>query len=149
VPDDKQLIPVSYIKLSLGGPEADGLFMSATLPSGTIMQEERKVYDQQGGNTPIRTPSHIDWQDISLTRGIDKTKAMYDWFIKLGEEGPTPQNCKLVKLELLDNKKQAVMTWSLEGAFISSYQAGTSTAGGGGVATENMTIHYVNAKREV
>jgi len=149
VPDDAQLIPVSFIKLDLGGPDTDGLFMSATLPSGTISQQERNVYDQQGGNTKIRTPSHIDWMDISLTRGIDKKKACYDWFMKLGEEGPTPENCKLVTLELLDNKKETVMTWSLEGAFISSYSASASEAGGGGVAIENMTIHYTSAKREV
>jgi phage tail-like protein len=143
-----KLVPISYIKLDLGGPQGDGLFMSASLPGGTITQEARKVYDMQGGNTNIQTPSHVEWSDIQLTRGLDKKKSCYDWFIKIAEEGPEG-NTKNIKLELLDQKKQTVMAWSMEEAFISGYRPSASAAGGAGVAVEDLTIHYSTAKRTV
>jgi len=148
MPDEKSLTPIAFVKMDIGGAEGDGLFMSCTLPGGTISQEERKVYDQQGGNEPIHSPAHLTWSDISLTRGVDAKKSMYDWFIKIAEEGPVG-NQKLCKLELLDQKMATVMTWSLENAWISSYSASASEAGGGGVAIESMSISYTNAKREV
>ncbi|HVL96674.1 MAG TPA: phage tail protein [Solirubrobacteraceae bacterium] len=147
MPDERHLVPVAFIKMDIGGAEGDGLFMSCTLPSGTITQDAKKVYDQQGGNEEIHAPAHLNWSDIQLTRGIDDKKSMYDWFMKIAEEGPAG-NTKLCKLELLDHKQQTVMTWSLENAWISSYSASASEAGGGGVAIESMSLSYTTAKRE-
>jgi phage tail-like protein len=146
MPDVATLTPIAFIKLDLAGAQNDGFFMSCTLPSGTINQSESHVYDQQGGNMKVHQPSHVSWSPINLTRGVDTKKAMYDWFMKLAEAGPEG-NTKEVKIELLDQKKKTIMTWSLTEAWISSYSATASTAGGDGIAVEDMQITYTTAKR--
>ena len=146
MPDPVTLSPIAFIKLDLAGAQNDGFFMSCTLPAGSINESAAHVYDQQGGNQKVQQPSHVTWSPISLTRGVDTKKAMYDWFMKIAETGPEG-NTKEVKIELLDQKKKTIMTWSLTEAWISSYSTSASTAGGDGLAVEDMTISYTTAKR--
>jgi|SRR3954452_520973 len=146
--DAPKLAPIAFIKLDLGGPENDALFMSCTLPGGSIHPSDAYTYDQQGGNDGVHTPAKITWSPISLTRGIDSKKSCYDWFVAMAEKGPSTETQKTCKIELLDAEKNTIMAWSLEQAWISDYQATASEAGGQGVATESMTITYTSAKRE-
>jgi phage tail-like protein len=146
--DAPKLNPIAFIKLEMGGIEADALFMSCTLPSGSIHPSDAAVYEMQGGNDAVHTPAKINWSPITLTRGIDSKKSCYDWFIQMAEKGPGPDTQKTCKIELLDAEKNTVMAWSLEQAWISDYSASASEAGGSGVATETMTVSYTKATRE-
>ena len=146
---DKKLTPIAFVKLKIDGKENAGLFMNASFPGGTIPHDETHVYDQQGGNERLRTPGGtIQWSDITLTRGLDKDKGLYDIFEQAKNEGPEAV-CKEYTIEACDHKKNTIMSWTLTDAWVCGYQPGQSTAGASQTLTEQITITYGDAKRTV
>ncbi|MDQ4048460.1 MAG: phage tail protein [Actinomycetota bacterium] len=142
---ESKLMPIAYTKISID-QEAGSFFMSCTFPSLNIPTDGTHVYDPQGGNELVRTPSHWTWNPVTLVRGVSDNKKLYEWAEKIKDKG-AKQNTKNITLEAMDNEKKPVMVWELTDAVITKYEPGQSQAGGSAVLQETVTLEYKEAKR--
>jgi phage tail-like protein len=73
---------------------------------------------------------------VTLSRGLDKDKQLWDWHFACIDKG-IEGNRKDLTIELLDTKGTTVVTWSLVQAFPYVYNAGGYDAAGGSVGLES------------
>jgi phage tail-like protein len=139
------IIPIAYTKISID-QESGGVFTSCSFPALNLSHEGIDVFTSEGKGEKIYTNSIMTFGDVTLTRGVTSDMALHDWAYKFAQEGPTG-NVKAVQLDACDQSGNPVMTWSLTDAFIKSYDAGQSQAGGSAVMTETVVLGFKEAKR--
>jgi phage tail-like protein len=146
--DEKEVYPVDTFKITLGGPEGAGLFNSVSGISSSIDPAAFDHVDGQGKPQVTKTPAKVHWGDVTLSRGIDKDKQLWDWHFACIDKG-IEGNRKDLTIELLDTKGQTVVTWSLIQAFPFMYNAGGYQAGGeGGVGLESCGLACQRIERK-
>jgi phage tail-like protein len=143
---DDKLIPIAYTKISID-QEFGGVFTSCKFPTLTLSHEGIDVFTSEGKGEKIYTNSIIAYGDVTLTRGVTESKAFHDWCVQFAQSGPSGQT-KTVELEACDQSGATVMHWSLEEAFIKSYDPGQSQAGGSAILTETVVIGCKTATRQ-
>ena len=143
---DEKVIPVAYTIINID-QEAGGVFTSCTYPTLSLTSDSIDVFTSQGKGEKIHTNSILTYGDVTLTRGVTENKVLYDWAVKLAQEG-MDGNTKTVTLDACDNQGNKVMTWNLTDAYIKSYSPGQSQAGGSAVLTETIVLGFKEATRE-
>jgi phage tail-like protein len=142
---DDTVIPIAYTKISID-QESGGVFTSCSFPSLTLSHESIDVFTSEGKGEKLYTNSIMTFGDVTLTRGVTSEMALHNWAFDLAQKGPEG-NVKTVQLDACDQSGNPVMTWSLTDAFIKSYDAGSSQAGGSAVLTETVVLGFKEAKR--
>jgi phage tail-like protein len=145
--DRKEVFPIDTFKVTIGGPEGAGLFNTVSGVGSSIDPTGFDHVDGQGKPQIAKTPAKAHYTDVTLTRGLDKDKQLWDWHwacIDKGIEG----NRKDLTIELLDTKGGTVVTWSLVQAWPTSYQAAGYDASGGSVGTEAISFAFERLERK-
>lgn len=132
-----------------GVPGADALlFYSATSPSGTLEMPDFKTWDAQ--NNPVNSLAagqQIQWAPITLSRGVDDDKALYEWFKKVAEEGAESAK-EEIKISVFDSESNPLHTWNLQGAVITQYEHSALNAQTNEVLVNTVQIKYEDATLE-
>ncbi len=120
----------------------DGYKAHFTEVSGLDM--ESQVIEYRKGNSPqfstIKMPGLQKFSNVTLKRGVFKNdNKLWDWFnnIKMNTV-----NKKTVTINLLDETKNPVMTWTLSNAWPTKIQATDMKADGNEVAVESIEISH-------
>ncbi|MEA2293071.1 MAG: hypothetical protein QOE86_710 [Solirubrobacteraceae bacterium] len=147
--DPKELFPVEYWRLNVGGGEADGLFMTAQLPSLNLMSQR---LDHVGSKAvPESTTVNVkaQWTQLSLTRGVDKKGTLWTWIeqgLKDKGGGAAKIEKKIVTVELCDSADAPVQTWTFTGAWPTSYQGTHLDSNSGQYAIETIAFEFDSAE---
>src|SRR3954447_14316864 len=130
--------PAFNFIVNIGTGEAFGGFSDV---SG--LQTELTVAEYRNGNEKLNHVRKVQGVhkvgDVTLKRGIVKSKDMWDWIQATRTQGPA---AKLeVSITLRDEAGQAVQTWSLHNVIPLKYTGPTLAAkGGGDVAMEELVL---------
>jgi phage tail-like protein len=143
---DQKTEPIKYWKLDAKGLESIGMFYQCSLPSMTLSTDTFKVWDQQTKPNPLPVGVQASFGDVSLSRGVDKQGALYNWISTVAQKGASKDTVKDVTLMACDAEGNAVQTWNLLSAFPSSYSAAGLAAGGSDVLTEQISLTYMEAQ---
>jgi phage tail-like protein len=133
----------------LKGGESDLAFFQASLPNGTIDVGNTKVWGQDGKPVPIQGGGHqVTWSPINLTRYIDKSTAMWDWFASVIEKGAVQDTKDNPILTCHGADGSPLFKWNITGAVATGYSQSEANAQSQGLMTETITLTYEEAKLE-
>jgi phage tail-like protein len=141
---------VHHFKISLGGAENALLFSQVTTPQGTLDIPDFKTFPANG-TAPVNSVgggTQVTWSPISLTRGVDSDKQLYEWFKEVREKGVTSETKKEIKLTALDSAGEELHTWNLTGAVITQYGHSGANAQTMEVLVNTVQIKYEDATLE-
>src|SRR4051794_10253651 len=147
--EEKELFPVEYWRLNVGGGEADGLFMSCQLPSLTLTNAS--VNHVSDKSTPTKTTVMVNnnWSSLNLTRGIDKKGTLWKW-IEQGLHnkgaGGSKMEKKIVTVDLCNAEDQPIQTWTFTGAWPSGYTGPGLDSNSGQFAIEQISFEFDSAE---
>ena len=143
---DQKTEPIKYWKVQAEGLQDLGMFYNCSLPSMTLTAQDFKVWDAQSKPDPLPVGVQASFGDVSLSRGVDKQGALYNWISKVAQKGASKDTVKDVTVIACDSEGQPVQTWLLKSAFPSSYSAAGLAAGGADVLTEQISLTYMEAQ---
>jgi phage tail-like protein len=146
MPDEEKTEPIKYWLLKAPGIEELTKFYQCSLPSMSLTTQDFKVWDKQSKPQPLPVGVQATFGDVTLSRGVDKQGALYNWISTIAQKGANKDTIKDVTLIACDAESNPVQTWVLKMAYPSSYQASGLAAGGTDVLTESISIHYTEAQ---
>jgi phage tail-like protein len=121
-------------------------FFQADLPSSTVQVTGVKAWDDKGKAIPMHGGGHqVAWTPIKLTRYLDESTALYDWYVKVCEKGAVEETKKAPTITCMNNDTVLFM-WALEEAVPTAYSQNAANAQSNELLTETVTLTYVNAK---
>ena len=138
-----------HVKVS-GVPEADSalLFYSATTPSGTLDAPKFKTWDDNG--LPVNSAGggqQASWAPVTLSRGVDSDKSLYNWFKNTMEQGVEAQKTTLM-MAVMDAAGGELHTWNLVGAHITQYSDSGHNAQTNEVLVSTIQVEFESATLE-
>lgn len=108
------------------------------------------VYKEAGATLPVKAPDFVDYPDITLTRGVSKSRTLYAWFnecltelngLRLGQ--PISRNrIQNLRLYQYNRAKEIVKRYTLFGAFPVHFVAGNWDNATDAVVIEALTLTY-------
>ena len=124
--------------VNFDGDEAFGGFSDV---SGLTLEIPHAEY--RAGNDPVnhvrKIPGIHKAGDVTLKRGIVSTKDLWQWLDDTRKKGVEAK--KNVVARLLDEQRQPVQAWTLQGVTPMKYTGPTLAAkGGGDVAMEELVL---------
>ena len=147
--DAKQVSGVHHFKLDLKGAEGGMLFSQATTPQGSLEAPDFKTFDDKGN--PVNSVgggTQVSWAPITLTRGVDSDKQLWDWFKTVKETGAKGEGKKDITLTALDSEGNPLHTWNIVGAVITQYGHSGANAQTMEVLVNTVQIKYEDATLE-
>lgn len=139
-------VGISHWKITLGGKEAAGFFRKVSGISFRV--DHQPYYYGADPGSPIHDhhPSGtLTFGDISLERGIDNDKQIWDWHQKALQGEPEYVEGTI---ELLDFKNKAIAKFKFMDAWPKSYSSSPVAASAKGqLATETIEITVNNLER--
>ncbi|MFI1166324.1 phage tail protein [Streptomyces sp. NPDC020801] len=116
-----------------------GLGMQQDVITSQHVTDKGVVYTrkQPGAKTP---------GSVTITRGMDKSKALSEWIKETYDKGDIAKARKNVTIEMKDNTGQTVRRITLERAWVSSWQSGDLIAGQTNAVDESVTIEFEELK---
>ena len=139
MPASKPVHVKNTFRLKMGGAEGDMLFQSLSGLSTQVANSGYTFVDAQGKPENTAQAGNVTWGTVNIQRGFDKGKALYQWFTDTWQKNDPAQR-KDCTIEYLDAKGQPLATFSLIGAWPSSYSARGASARDSGAFTENVTL---------
>lgn len=130
------------------GADSGLLFFSATTPSGTLDAPKFKTWDAQGA--PVNSAGggrQVQWGPITLSRGADEERALYEWFRDTVEQGVDAQK-KDLRMVVLKPDGSPLHTWNLVGAHITQYSDSGHNAQSNEILVSTVQIEYEDATLE-
>lgn len=108
--------------------------------SPLIIETEVQEYIEGGVNTythqlPVRTK----YKNVTLKRGMDETRALYDWYMQAVTGEIVRQNISIVIYDSLQNNKRQ---WDLKNAFPCKWTGPDLKAETGAIAVETLEIAH-------
>jgi phage tail-like protein len=147
--EEKTLYPVEHWRLNVGGAEADGLFLSASLPALSLTASELRHVGTKSSPEVTKVPVSANWSDLSLVKGVDTKGALYTWIAQgLPQDGGGGGKVekKEITIELCTEDDQPVITWTLRGAWPSSYAGPGLDANSASHAMESISFSFDTAE---
>jgi phage tail-like protein len=135
-----------YFKLTLQGKEGAGLFTEATGGGSENAIIEQKVQAPNGGVMVKKIPGNLKFNDITLKRGVDPDKMLWDWRQQVVDGKFKEARCDGT-IQMLDSTFAPVATYSFESGWVSKYTPAAMNAGQDQAAVEEITIAIENWKR--
>jgi phage tail-like protein len=143
---DKEPRPVSHFRLKLGGKETVGVFKEVTgLDSETEIQEHKST-DANGNPYVRKVPGATKWSNITLKRGIDAQKGLWEWRNTVIKEGPDKARIEGT-IELCDYDGKALVTYQFEQGWPSKYSGASLNASSNEIAMEELQICHEGLTR--
>jgi phage tail-like protein len=140
-------VGVAHWKISIPAIEGSGFFRKC---SGLSMRvEHTKHYHGDDKGAPVGEwipAGTVQVGHLTLERGVDTDKKLWDWHLKAIQGTPEPAEGTL---ELLDHHNKPVAKFSFKGAWPAAYKGPAySAAAKGELATESIEIAIDELKRE-
>jgi phage tail-like protein len=140
-------VGVAHWKISIPAIEGSGFFRKC---SGLKMSVEHTKFgygNEHGGPVADYHPSGtVQVGHLTLERGVDVDKKLWDWHLQAIEGDPEPVEGTL---ELLNHKNEPVAKFSFKGAWPAAYRGPRMSASAKGeLATESIEIAIDELKRE-
>ena len=142
----EEIIGNLYFQLKLQGREGSGLFTEATGGGSENAVIEQKVQAANGGVVIKKIPGNLKYNDITLKRGIDPDKILWDWRQQVVDGKFKEARCDGT-IQMLDSTFAPVATYAFEGGWASKYTPAALNAGQDQAAVEEITIAIENWKR--
>lgn len=144
---ENEVFPNYSFKLEgLKGADSGLKFFQTDLPQSTVQVTGVKAWDGQGKASPLAGGGHqVTWNPISMTRYLDDSTALYDWFKEVCEKGATGDTKQEPTITCLNNDSPLFM-WKLEEAVPTGYSQNAASAQANELLTETVTITYTNAE---
>ena len=136
-----------YFQLKLSGKEGTGLFTEANGGGSENAVIEQKVALPNGSVAIKKIPGNLKFNDITLKRGVDPDKMLWDWRQMVVDGKYKEARCDGT-LMMLDSTFQPVATYAFENGWVSKYTPAAMNAGQDQAAVEEITIAIENFKRE-
>jgi phage tail-like protein len=135
-----------YFQLKLDGREGAGLFTEATGGGSENAVIEQKVSMPNGSVAIKKIPGNLKFNDITLKRGIDPDKLLWDWRQQVVKGDFRKARCD-GKIMMLDSLFKVVATYSFTAGWVSKYTPAAVGAGKDESAVEEITIAIENFER--
>ena len=145
----KQVFGNYHYKLEIPDIDQALLFFQLTPPSLTVDGPDFKTWDAQGN--PINSIGggrQATWSDVQISRGIDSDMSLYKWIDDVRQKGATDDTKKDIKITVVNQANEDLLTWNVTGAVISSYTMAGVDSNGGGILTESVSITFQDASLE-
>ena len=132
------------------GLDIDGLTMGYfTECSGLGSENEvidHKVVDKSGHEIVQKIPGRLNWEDISLKRGITADMDIWKWRdnVELGKMGDARKNGSVV---MYDRNYEEVARWNFENGWPSKVTGPSLSAGSSDIGVEEITIVHEGIDR--
>ncbi|MGH2942183.1 MAG: phage tail protein [Solirubrobacteraceae bacterium] len=136
-----------YFKLVLQGKEGAGLFTEATGGGSENAVIEQKVAMPNGSVVIKKIPGNLKFNDITLKRGVDPDKMLWDWRQQVVDGKYKEARCN-GSIQMLDSTFAVVATYAFENGWVSKYTPAAVNAGQDQAAVEEITIAVESFKRE-
>lgn len=135
----------SFLLKGLKGAD-DGLkFFQTDLPSSTVQVTGVKAWDGKGKSSPLHGGGHlVTWNPISMTRYLDKSTALYDWFVEVCEKGAVAETVQEPTITCLHNDTPLFM-WKLTATVPTAYSQKPADAQSNDLLTETVQLTFTNA----
>ncbi|MDJ0466193.1 phage tail protein [Streptomyces sp. H27-C3] len=134
------------------GIQIDGVQLEQLKTVSGISQEREVVTTHHTTDKGVefisKQPGKRTVPSVTITRGMDKSKALNDWIKISHDEGDIDKARKNVTIEMKDNKGTTVRRVTLERAWVSKWVSGDLTAGESNAIDETVTIECESLKVE-
>lgn len=144
----KEPRPASYWKVVLNGSENAGLFREVS-----IGKSETEIIDWKGGTpqgAPIvrRVPGAQKAGNITLVRGIDENKILWDWRQKVIDKGVEDASTRCDgTITLHDHAGGTIAAFTFLQGWPASIDYGNVNSAGTDIAVEKVEIAHEGVKR--
>ena len=137
-----------YFKLDLEGYEQAKFFKECTGLESTNEVVESTAIDDNGKALVQKFPGQLKWSNITLKRGVDTAKNLWDWR-QLVLDGKIGEARKTGTITVLDfDMKTIVVTYTFSSAWPCRYSAPGLNAGANEVLVEEIEIAHEGFVRE-
>jgi phage tail-like protein len=137
---------VSRFELKLGGNEQVGVFRECTGMDSETDITEHKSTDAKGFPHVRKVAGATKWSNITLKRGVDTNKKLWDWRQTVIEQGPDKARVDGT-ISLLDYDGNPILTYQFLQGWPTKYGGVTLNASSNDVATEEVVICHEGLKR--
>src|SRR4051812_18645833 len=124
---EKQPRLVSRVELKLGGNEQVGVFRECTGMDSETEVTEHKSTDAKGFPTVRKVAGATKWSNITLKRGVDANKKLWEWRQTVIEKGPDEARVDGT-VSLLDYDGNPILTYQFVAGFPIKYGGVTLNA---------------------
>jgi len=139
----KEPRPANHFMLVLNGSENAGIFREVSLGKSETEVIDYKSVDAQGNPYIRRVPGINKAGNITLTRGIDGNKALWDWRKKVIDKGVEDPSVRCDGTIMLhDHGGGVISTFTFKQGWPISLDYGTANAGSNEVAVEKIEIAH-------
>jgi len=137
-----------HVKLEDVPGAGDLLFFSATTPSMTLEAPKFKTWDDNGA--PVNAAGggrQVTYGPVTLSRGVDESKALYQWFQDTVEKGVDATKTD-IKMTVMDAAQSPLHTWNMVGAHITSYSDSGHNAQTNEILVNTIQIEFESVTLE-
>ena len=146
MPENEVYGNYSFQLKDLKAAESGLKFFKTDLPSSTVSVTGVKAWDGQGKASPLHGGGHqVSWNPISMTRYLDESTALYDWYKEVCEKGAIDGVKQEPKIICMHNDAQ-LFCWTLKDAVPTGYSQNGADAQANDLLTETVTITYTSAE---
>jgi len=145
----KEPRPANHFKMVLNGSENAGMFREVSLGASETEVIDWKSVDAQGIPFIRRVPGINKAGNITLTRGVDENKVLWEWRKKVidkGVEDPSVRCDGTITLHGSDGAQ--IAAFSFKQGWPIKLDYGTANAGGTDIAVEKCEIAHEGLTRE-
>jgi phage tail-like protein len=140
----------NLFELEIDGLSADDalLFTSATFPQVTLDIPDFKTFSN-AQDAPVNSfggKPHVTWAPVTLSRGVDTSKTLWDWVKDIIEQGVTDSTVKTVTMKALGSDGNPLYTWVLHGAVITQYGYSGANSQSQEILINTVQLKYATAE---
>ena len=143
----KEPRPGARFALTLGGNEDVAVFRECTGMDSETEVTEHKSIDGKGNPFVRKVAGATKWANITLKRGVDTNKKLWDWRQKVIEQGPDAARVDGT-IKLLDYDGSAILAYKFLQGWPIKYGGVTLNASSNDVAMEEVVICHEGLSRE-
>jgi len=136
----------SFTLKDMKGAETGLKFFKTDLPSSTVQVTGVKAWGDKGKPEPMHGGGHqVTWSPISMTRYLDESTALYDWYKDVCDQGAIDTTKQEPKIICMHNDAELFM-WTLKEAVPTGYSQNGADAHSSDLLTETVTFTYTSAE---
>jgi phage tail-like protein len=145
--DEKEPRTVSHFELKLGGHEVVGVFRECTGMDSETEVTEHKSTDAKGHPQVRKVAGALKWSNITLKRGVDSNRKLWDWRDEVIKGGPDKARIDGT-ISLLNYDGSKILTYKFLQGWPVKYGGVTLNASSNDIALEEIVICHEGLSRE-
>jgi phage tail-like protein len=144
----KEPRPANHFRLVLAGNEAVGVFREVSIGKSETEVIDHKYVDEQGIPRIRRIPGINKAGNITLKRGVDENKKLWEWRKKVIDKGVEDASTRVDgTITLHDSQGGTIATFAFKQGWPISIDYGTANASGNEVFLESIEIAHEGMER--